>query len=135
MNMSEIKRTISIVLQAFTVAALLALVVFELRARAEREAEASALRALMLEPRYEYKVVTFAGSDESRTGEAAMKPTSIEVDDKELSRLGSQGWGVVNSFFEMETAYPNFGNDKYVTGLQTNIRPQRLVILLRHRIG
>jgi hypothetical protein len=33
----------------------------------------------------------------------------------------------------METAHPNFGNSEYVTGLQPNIRPQRVVLVLRRR--
>jgi hypothetical protein len=43
--------------------------------------------------------------------------------------------GIVGSYLEIETAYPNFGDSKYVTGLQPNVRPQRLVLVLRHRIG
>jgi Domain of unknown function (DUF4177) len=134
-DMSETKRTISVVFQGLALLTLLALVTLQLITRTDHATEAARLRVLLLEPRYEYKVVVFAGSASDRTGADALEAASIEVDEKELSRLGSQGWEIVDSFLEMETAYPNFGNDKYVTGLQTNVRPQRLVMVLRHRIG
>lgn len=97
--------------------------------------DAAALRALLLEPRYEYKVIKIAADKKSRTGEEALAATSANIDEKELANLGSQGWEVVTTYLETETSYPNFGDSKYVTGLQTNVRPQRLVVILRHRIG
>lgn len=85
-------------------------------------------------PRYEYKVLAVAAEGHERTGEAAMKFATITPDDTQLSKLGAAGWELVGTYLEMETAYPNFGKAEYVTGLQTNVRPQRLVMILRHRI-
>jgi uncharacterized SAM-binding protein YcdF (DUF218 family) len=134
--MSDRKWIYLLVIQGLAMLALAAVIAVLQLARTEANASAGELSTLLLEPRYEYKVVVLlAGGSLSRTGADAMKASSVEVDEKELSKLGSQGWELVGSFLENETAYPNFGDDKYVTGLQTNVRPQRLVLLLRHRIG
>jgi hypothetical protein len=82
---------------------------------------------------YEYKVVTVASEGHDRTGENAMKFASVTPKDDELTALGADGWEVVGMYLEMETAFPNFGKAEYVTGLQTNTRPQRAVIILRRR--
>ena len=133
--MSDRKATISLIIQSLGVLALSALVVVQVLSWGDAKSDAAELRTAMMEPRYEYKVVVVAGSSNDRTGDGALKPSSISVDEKELSKLGSQGWEIVGSFLEMETAYPNFGRAEYVTGLQTNVRPQRVVLILRHRIG
>ncbi len=105
-------------------------------ARLEAAADARELRTLLLEPRYEYRVVVVVPEgDPARQGEEALKASLLQVDEKELSKLGAQGWELVDSYLELETAYPNFGDAKYVTGLQPNVRPQRLVVILRHRLG
>lgn len=119
-----------------TCVALLAaiLIVLTTGMQADRE-DATALRTLLLEPRYEYRVLEIAADKKSRTGEEALAATSANIDEKELAKLGSQGWEVVTTYLETETSYPNLGDSKYVTGLQTNVRPQRLVVILRHRLG
>ena len=48
-----------------------------------------------------------------------------------LDSMGSQGWELVSSFLEHETAHPNFGNEDYVSGLQPNTRPQKLVLIFK----
>lgn len=112
-----------------------ALLVISIQGWRDQREGTAALERRMLEHRYEYKVVTVAPESLERTGDEAMKAASISVNEKELSALGNQGWEIVGSYLELETAYPNFGDAKYVTGLQTNVRPQRLVLILRHRIG
>lgn len=39
-----------------------------------------------------------------------------------LDELGTEGWELVNVYTTIETAHPNFGDAKYVTGLQPNTR-------------
>lgn len=39
-----------------------------------------------------------------------------------LDTLGAQGWELVNVYTIVETVHPNFGDSKYVTGLQPNTR-------------
>jgi hypothetical protein len=83
-------------------------------------------------PKYEYTSVRFLSSQKpDRTGDEAKKVTTIEVDELKLKELGERGWEVCGVFLEPETAYPNFGNETYVTGLQPNVRSQSAVILLK----
>lgn len=48
-----------------------------------------------------------------------------------LDSMGSQGWELVSGFLEHETSHPNFGKEDYVTGLQPNMRPQKLVLIFK----
>ena len=47
---------------------------------------------------------------------------SIDLIDAELDSLGNQGWELVDVYTRVETVHPNFGNERYVTGLQPNTR-------------
>lgn len=85
-------------------------------------------------PRWEYRILSFMPDQLSRTGLEAAKPAAITPEAKQLNDLGANGWEVVGNYLEIETAYPNFGHDEYVTGLRENIRPQRLVLLLKRKI-
>ena len=49
-------------------------------------------------------------------------PNSIPVPEEELNKLGEDGWELVSVYTRIQTVHPNFGNDKYVTGLQPNTR-------------
>lgn len=134
--MTDRKWAFTFAVSVVSMLALGAILAVSQLARTEASASAAELRTLLLEPRYEYRVVVYvAAGDLARTGEAAMKAAQVEVDEKELTKLGAQGWEVIGSYLETETAYPNFGDSKYVTGLQPNVRPQRLVLILRHRLG
>ncbi len=86
------------------------------------------------QPKYEYKVVEFMTESNDRTGEGALRFTSIKVDEQQIASMGAEGWELVGTFLEMETAYPNFGRSEYVTGLQPNIRPQRAVLIFKRHI-
>jgi hypothetical protein len=59
------------------------------------------------------------------------KATRVNPNEIELYKLGSEGWVLVISYLELETAYPNLGDYKYVTGLQPNIRPQRAILVFK----
>lgn len=48
-----------------------------------------------------------------------------------LNALGQEGWEVVESYTRVETVHPNFGNEKYVTGLQPNTRTSNITIILK----
>lgn len=81
---------------------------------------------------WEYKVVQVAAQDGgSRTGSGAMRYATVTPAEDQLNELGKEGWELATSYLEMETAYPNFGNSDYVTGLQPNVRPQRLVMIFK----
>lgn len=83
---------------------------------------------------WEYKIIYYTGYN-SRDGNEAFKYQTITPDEAELSRLGKEGWEIATSYLEMETAYPNFGRDDYHTGIKENVRPQRLVIILKRLKG
>lgn len=42
--------------------------------------------------------------------------------DEELDTLGKAGWELVGVYTRIGTVHPNFGNEKYVTGIQPNVR-------------
>jgi hypothetical protein len=81
--------------------------------------------------KWEYKILTAPSERYSRTGTDAFKPTTASPSESDLNKLGSEGWELVASYLEMETAHPNFGSESYVTGLQPNIRPQRAVLIFK----
>ncbi len=89
---------------------------------------------LNAKPKWEYKVLSTMAEGHSRTGSAALSYASVTPSEGGLNELGLQGWELVASYLEMETAFPNFGKDKYVTGLQSNVRPQRAVLLFRRQL-
>jgi hypothetical protein len=82
-------------------------------------------------PKWEYKTVTFLTAGNERKGTEAFNYSSIKLDQEELAALGSGSWELVSDYLEMETAFPNFGDTQYVTGLQPNIRPQSLVLIFK----
>src|SRR5690242_5123402 len=82
-------------------------------------------------PRWEYKVVSVSAEGHDRTGKSAGKYASVTPTNDDLNALGAEGWDMVSSYLEMETAWINFGNDSYVTGLQPNVRPQRVVFIFK----
>jgi hypothetical protein len=84
--------------------------------------------------KWEYKVVAVPAYDNpERTGEDAFKPHHIIPSETSLNDLGKDGWELVTSYSEIETAYPNFGDNKYVTGIQPNIRAQDAVFIFKRR--
>jgi hypothetical protein len=83
--------------------------------------------------KYEYKVISFLTESNDRTGDGALKFASVKIDEAQIASMGVEGWDLVDSFLEMETAYPNFGKSEYVTGLQPNIRPQRVVLIFKRQ--
>lgn len=85
--------------------------------------------ALMLSAcgdKWEYKRVEVSGIAVSElSSDVILDPTD------ELNKLGEEGWELVTSYTEVETVHPNFGNDKYVTGLQPNTRTSSVCFILK----
>lgn len=77
--------------------------------------------------------VTAVGST-SREGVEGGRFSMVNPSDAAMNALGAQGWELVTSYLEMETAWTNFGSSRYVTGLQPNVRPQRVVLLFRRAL-
>lgn len=61
----------------------------------------------------------------------SLSSSFITIDTGRFDALGKQGWELVSTSLEEETIHPNFGNVDYVTGLQPNIRPQRLICIFK----
>lgn len=45
-----------------------------------------------------------------------------------------KGWELVDIYTMIETVHPNFGNKKYVTGLQPNTRTQAICYVFKRAI-
>ena len=86
-----------------------------------------------LPKKYEYRTVSYYSEGKDRLDSEAMSFASVEPNIDELNMLGNEGWEIINSYLEMETAFPNFGNPNYLTGLQPNVRPQRVVYVLKRQ--
>jgi hypothetical protein len=91
---------------------------------------------------WEYKVVYFDASkikseDKNYTNmfgtfESNISCKSVLPSEQELNKLGNQGWEISTSYLEMETVFPNLlASGSGVNGLQPNVRPQRLVVILK----
>ena len=83
--------------------------------------------------RWEYKTLVVEGLPLSRTDAGAMDPGSVKVAESDLNALGQEDWELVSTWVEEETAFPNLGDAKYVTGLQPNIRPKRVVLVFKRQ--
>ncbi len=95
------------------------------------------LNALPENNRWEYTTHSVSASATSYRGISNSESTaigSLETDES-IKKLGKDGWELVNSFLEHETVHPNFGNSEYVTGLQPNVRPSRLVLIFKRKKG
>lgn len=69
---------------------------------------------------WEYKVVKVAGHDAEI---AADFGTLVFADQTAmLNKMGKEGWELVSAYTETGTAFPNFGNFEYVTGIRDNTR-------------
>lgn len=93
------------------------------------------LRGLFPNDKWEYKMVSVRATEVSSEvySKFSAKEVSLIKLESEVEKLGKQGWELVDSFVEDETVHPNFGNEKYVTGLQPNVRPNRVVLLFKRK--
>ena len=69
---------------------------------------------------WEYKVVKVAGKE----AETLADYGSLVYGDQTtmLNKMGKEGWELVSTYTETATAFPNFGNSDYVTGIRDNTR-------------
>ena len=59
--------------------------------------------------------------------------TVSEIDEK-LNAYGKEGWELVSITTEHQTSHPNFGKEDYVSGIQPNVRPQKVIALLKRQL-
>ena len=85
--------------------------------------------------KWEYKVEKYPNDGYNRDGKAGGNVSTIHISEADLDILGEEGWELVSSSLEMETAYYNFGYTSYVTGIQPNVRPQCLICIFKRPVG
>ncbi len=89
--------------------------------------------------KWDYNKISFPAADPKyptlgnpgRNDADGMAATTVVLDEQELDKLGMEGWELVASYLEIQTAFPNFGKEEYVTGLRENVRPQLLVCIFK----
>ncbi len=84
--------------------------------------------------RWEYKQVRYETSEYDREGYEALKQSRAFVNIDELNDMGYNGWELVSCSVELETAFPNFGNGEYVTGIKSNVRPHGVLLLFKRKL-
>jgi hypothetical protein len=142
MNRIEIVKTSVTGLMASAIITLLSLLLWHVgqgsdSARKLETTQAHVLRRSEAPVLWEYE--TIAVTPEmylARTGriDSALQ-TKIAPDASVLTKtFGAKGWELVTAYLETETAFPNFGDEKYVTGIKSNIRPARLVMIFKRRV-
>lgn len=77
---------------------------------------------------WEYKTVTITGKSDSE-----FVSNTFNVTDEDLNLLGAEGWELVNVYTLQETVFPNFGNEKYVTGIRENTRTKSINYVFKRR--
>lgn len=79
---------------------------------------------------WEYLVKRAEGMVMSDSNEE-FKAKRVIIEEEDLDELGAQGWELVNTYEETETVFPNWGNEKYVTGIQPNTRTLGIVLIFK----
>lgn len=82
-------------------------------------------------PTWEYKRVVFPSNGDGRIGPGALRYATVHLDEKLLSQLGAEGWEMVDTYLEMETAFPNLDENERPKNFQPNVRPQSLTVLFK----
>lgn len=79
--------------------------------------------------KWEYKIV-------SVDAEKADKffPREIKISNGDLNLFGKEGWELVDTYTDVETVHPNFGNEEYVSGLQPNVRTSKITFIFKRKI-
>ena len=78
---------------------------------------------------WEYKIVKVAGEDAALMADYGSKVFADQT--PMLNKMGKDGWELVNAYTEVGTAFPNFGNSDYVTGIRENTRTMVLNFIFK----
>ncbi len=86
-----------------------------------------------VEKKYEYKVVKVEPDNEygAITMDVDPYPNSFKDQTQMLNKMASQGWELVDTYTEIMTRYPNFGNKEYVTGIRTNTKTSAINFIFK----
>jgi len=80
-------------------------------------------------PKWEYKIVSFDNETSSD-----FRAPNIQVSLEELNEYGAEGWELVDVYTTTETVHPNFGDEKYVTGIRENTRTRKVTYVFKRKI-
>lgn len=69
---------------------------------------------------WEYEVVKVVG--ENAKSYAKFNPLVFDDQKDMLNKMGKEGWELVSTYTEIATVFPNWGNEKVVTGIRDNVR-------------
>lgn len=78
---------------------------------------------------WEYKIVSVDGKEAEKNA-----PREIIVSNEDLNLFGKEGWELVDIYTTTETVHPNFGDEKYVTGLQPNTRTSKVNFVFKRKM-
>lgn len=94
-----------------------------------------AMAFFSLGQKWEYKKVVIGAKPHSYPNleMTKMEPNEFDIDESWLGIYGSEGWELVSAVATQETIHPNFGNDKYVSGLQPNVRTKEIILFFKRQ--
>lgn len=78
---------------------------------------------------WEYKIVTVNAEDANKNS-----AREVKVSSDDLNLFGQEGWELVGIYTLTETVHPNFGDNKYVTGLQPNVRTSGVDFVFKRKL-
>ena len=82
---------------------------------------------------WEYKTV-FINDLNSSVGSNQMYLPDIPNFDEKLNELGKQGWELVGIYELIGTLYPNFGDEKYHTGIKENTKTMSIRCVFKREV-
>jgi hypothetical protein len=83
------------------------------------------------ETKWEYKTISIKGEELESFGK--QRANYFKVSDTELNSLGNDGWELTGMYEKIETVHPNFGDDRYVTGMQPNVRTSEINFVFKRK--
>ena len=81
------------------------------------------------QPKWEYKVICIEGI-EFPLG-AGLNYRHFEDPTSELNKAGANGWELVDVYTEVDTDFPNFGDQEYHTGIKSNTRTKKVFYVFK----
>lgn len=78
--------------------------------------------------KWEYKIVRVQG-----TASSIYEANEFVISDDDLNMFGVDGWELVDVYTVVETSFPNFGSEEYVTGIRENTRTSSINYVFKRR--
>lgn len=78
--------------------------------------------------KWEYKIVIVKAQESGK-----FQSNKFDVSNDSLNLYGKDGWELVDVFEKTETVHPNYGDDRYVAGLQPNVRTSEINLVFKRK--